>query len=133
MLALFLLFSKQTIFMEQLLKDFGNLLGIQNLYCPSGKLLRLNIENIGDLDLLHNEGRCLMRATKLIPWLNKDTLLNLLAATHYRHLSIKPIRPWVQRPDRVGYGIIFSEDEVTPDRLYQNLELLTKELEKISA
>jgi len=119
--------------MEQLLKDFGNLLGMRDLYCPSGKLLRLNMENLGDLDFFHEDGRCLMRLTKLVPWLSKDIFLNLLAATHYRHLTAPPIRPWFQKPDRIGYGFIFSEHETTPDRLYRNLELLTKELEKISA
>ncbi len=121
--------------MEQLLKDFGNLLGMRNLYCPAGKLLRLNMENLGDLDFLHEDGRCLMRLTKLVPWISKDTLLNLLAATHYRYFTVQPmrLRPWFQKPDRIGYGFIFSEHETTPDRLYQNLELLTKELEKIAA
>jgi hypothetical protein len=119
--------------MEQVIKDFGNLLGMQNLNSPPGKLLRLHMENLGDLDLLHEEGRLLMRLTKSVPFFNKEFLLNLLTATHYRHFPLQPMRPWFQKPDRIGLGMIFSEREATPDRLYQGLELLTKELEKTCA
>ncbi len=118
--------------MEQIIKDFGKLLGMQNLYVPPGKFFRLNMENLGDLDLLHEEERLLMRLTKSVPFFSKESLLNLFTATHYRNFSSQPpMRPWLQKPDRVGLGIIFSEREATSNQLYQALELLTKELGKV--
>lgn len=117
--------------MEQLLKNFGNLLGIPNLVAPAGKLYRLYMDNLGDLDLFHEEGRLLMRLTKPVTILSKDSLLNLLSATHYRYLPPYPMLPCFQKPDRVGLGFIFSEQDATPDRLYHGLEFLTKELRKI--
>lgn len=115
--------------MEQLIKNFGELLGMQDLSLPSTQFLRLEMENLGDLDLFYQEERLLMRLTKSVPFVDKDICLNLLAATNYRQNSPHPMRPYVQKPDRVGFCLIFPEQS-TPNELYKGLELLTSELRK---
>ncbi|ALJ56478.1 hypothetical protein AMD24_00294 [Candidatus Xiphinematobacter sp. Idaho Grape] len=117
--------------MEQVLKDFGNLLGLSNLVLPPGKSVRLRIESLGELDLIHKDSHLLMRLSKTLPSFSKETLLELLSATHFFFLSTRPVRVWIRNPDRLGIGLLFSQQEATAHCLYQGLELLGKEFRRI--
>jgi len=110
--------------MEQVLKDFGTLLELPNLLLPSGKSVRLRIEPLGELDLIRKDSYLLMRLSKVFPSLSKELLLELLKATHFFSLSTRPMRVWMQKPDRLGVGFLFSQREATAHCLYQGLELL---------
>ena len=118
--------------MEQVLKDFGALLGLANLIVLPRKMVRLQIETLGELELIREDGYLLMRLSRLSISPNKEALLELLSATHFLSLAMKPMQAWFQKPNRMGLGLLFSQQEATPHSLYQGLELLSKEFRKVS-
>ena len=119
-----------SVTLEQALKDFGILLGLSSLTVPEGKSLRLHIETLGELDLIRQDDCILMRLSKISTFPNKEVLLEFLSATHFLAIS-QPIQAWLQKPNRIGFGLRFSQKEVTAHCLYQGLELLSKECRKI--